>query len=71
MKRSSRRIDISLVCTFVISKNVSVTSGKTFQVSHAVYFPLLMKEDTVSHPVNAWNANRPENVVADSEETIS
>ena len=70
-KRSSRRMDISLFCTFVISKNASVTSGKTFQVSHAIYFLLPLKEGTVSHPVNAWNANRPENVVADNEETIS
>ena len=48
----------------------TVTSEKTVQVSHAVFFPLPLKEDTELHPVNASNANRLENVVADNEETI-
>ena len=33
-----------------------VTSDKDFQVSHAVFFPLPEKADTVSHPVKARKA---------------
>ena len=33
------------------ARNVGVTSSKVFHVSHAVFFPMVPKEDTVSHPV--------------------
>ena len=32
-----------------------VNSGKTFQTSHADFFPRLRKNETVSAPVKAWN----------------
>ena len=32
-----------------------VNSGKTFQTSHADFFPRLRKNETVSDPVKAWN----------------
>ena len=32
-----------------------VNSGKTFQTSHADFFPRLQKNENVSDPVKAWN----------------
>ena len=32
-----------------------VNSGKTFQTSHADFFPQLRKNETVFYPVKAWN----------------
>ena len=36
--------------------NTGVTSENHFQVLRAFFFPLPWKHDTVSYPVNAWNA---------------
>ncbi|KAK3878934.1 hypothetical protein Pcinc_016476 [Petrolisthes cinctipes] len=52
-KRSSSDIDSSLTSLGMrkSSSKASVTSGNTFQISQAVFFPLPVNEDTVSHPV--------------------
>ena len=43
-------------CGFFISDaNCPVVYGYMFQVSHAVRLPLPEKQESVSHPVNAWN----------------
>ena len=39
------------------SMTVSVISENTFQVSQAAFFPTLLKEDVVSHPVRAWKGS--------------
>jgi hypothetical protein len=36
------------------ARKASVTSGYSFHVSVAVFLPLPPKQETVSHPVNAW-----------------
>jgi len=38
--------------------NAGVTSGKTCHVFQAVFLPLPPNDDTVSHPVKAWNTGR-------------
>ncbi len=38
--------------------SISVMTGWTLQVSHAVNFPTDEKNYTLSHPVKAWKANR-------------
>ena len=35
------------------SEKVGVTSGNTFQMSHAVFFPLPVNDEVISHPVKA------------------
>ena len=40
------------------SSNASVTSGKTSHVFHAVFLPLPLNAETVSHPVNACKTGR-------------
>lgn len=34
---------------------VDVISGTDFHTSYAVFLPFLLNDDTVSHPVKAWN----------------
>ena len=39
-------------------KKLAVTSSKFFQVLHALFFPFLVKNETWSHPLNAWKNGR-------------
>ncbi len=40
----------------ISASRMGVSSAEyTFHTSHAVFFPLPLKKDTVSHPVRAWN----------------
>ena len=60
MKRSSSDFD-SLLTSLGMRKSsseASITSGNTFQISQAVFFPLPANEDTVLHPVRAWKMGR-------------
>ena len=59
-KRSNSYIDSSLTSLGMrnSSSKASITSGNTFQISQAVFFPLPANEDTVSHPVRAWKMGR-------------
>ena len=38
--------------------NVSLMSGNRCHTSHAVFFPMPLKEEVVSHPVKLWNRGR-------------
>ena len=66
--RSYRRmVNCSIVATTpslillgseVANNRAGVRSSNIFQISQAVFFPLVLKDDTVSHPVYAWNIGR-------------
>ena len=60
MKRSSSDIDSSVTSPGMRKSysKASVTSGNTFQISQAVFFPPPVNKDTVSHPVRAWKMGR-------------
>ena len=39
-------------------QKVAVTSSKADHVSQAIFFPLPLKNETVSHPVKEWNMGK-------------
>ena len=70
---SSSNIDHSLTSLGMhrSSLNASFTSGKDFQVSQAVFFPLPANAATVSHPVKACSTGRVRHCVGFIVATIS
>ena len=53
------------------SLKVPFTTGKSFQLSHAVFFPLPANEDIVSQSVKAWKTGRVRHCVGFVVGTIS
>jgi len=49
----------------------SVTSSQAVQVSHAFFFFLPLKLETVSHPVRAWKNGNPRHLLGPSATAIS
>ena len=74
--RTVKRSTVEIVSS-VSSSGANITEWKAsvslpyvFHISQAVFFPLLAKDDTVSHPVYAWNIGRTLDLTGPSERAI-
>ena len=59
----------------LLNKKAFVTSGKAFHASQALFLPLPLKEEVVSHPEKAWNTGNDcaffcTNFIVDSVDTV-
>ena len=52
-------------------RKVGIASSNTFQVSHVDFLPFVPKDDTVSHPVYAWNIGRNRDLSGSRDVAIS
>lgn len=62
LSRTAKSHSAIVAGAFESLAKTSVTSGYDLHVSHAVFFPLLAKEEVVSHPVKEYQKSNPEHV---------